>query len=452
MTMFNTGDINMVMTTNKVSEIALFRLSVLGALTSRIDLDRGEVRELILQQSVNHYDIPNSTRIKVSFKTIESWYYRWKKYGVQGLEPKQRLDYGVTRLSSDVQEEILSLKSDHMGRSVNVITNTLAKRGFIGLSRSSVYRFLKSKGLSGRVISDAPTIERRKFEAEHVNDIWYGDVMHGPSILIEGKLKKTYMVSLMDDASRLVVHSFFSFNEQAESIEYALQQALLKRGLPKRLIVDNGPAYISKSLKSICAKLGIHLIYCRPYEPEGKGKLERWHRTVRDQFIKELNMEIILTRYDLNKRLWGWLEEYYHQTPHRGLNGLSPLQRYRQELDLVQGLGALVNDLEKIFFHRVMRTINKDASFSLDGKYYEVPYELAGCKVQIAITPSERVPKLIEDNDGNELGVISEQDPKKNLYRKRQRPIVLTGKKSNKSLVDELVTQRQERLVIKEDE
>ncbi|MFT4568911.1 MAG: transposase InsO family protein, partial [Saprospiraceae bacterium] len=83
--------------------------------------------------------------------------------------------------------------------------------------------------------------------------------------------KKTYMVSLMDDASRLVTHSYFSFNEQAESIEYALQQALLKRGLPKRLIVDNGPAYISKSLKRICAKLGIHLIYCRPYEPEGKA-------------------------------------------------------------------------------------------------------------------------------------------------------------------------------------
>jgi transposase InsO family protein len=151
-----------------------------------------------------------------------------------------------------------------MGRSVNVITNKLIRDGFSELSRSSVYRFLKSKGLSGRVISDAPTIERRKFEAEHVNDIWYGDVMHGPSIKVDGEFKKTYMVSLMDDASRLVTHSYFSFNEQAESIEYALQQALLKRGLPKRLIVDNCPAYISKSLKRICAKLGIHLIYCRP--------------------------------------------------------------------------------------------------------------------------------------------------------------------------------------------
>lgn len=438
----------MVKTNDKISDTALFRLSVLGALTSRIDLDRGEVRELILTQATNHYDIPNSSRSKISSKTIESWYYKWKKYGVRGLEPKQRLDHGVTRLSKEAQEKILALKSDHMGRSVNVITNTLASHGFIGLSRSSVYRYLKSQGLSGRVISDAPTIERRKFEAEHVNDIWYGDVMHGPSIMVDGTARKTYMVSLMDDASRLVPHSYFSFNEQAESIEYALQQALLKRGLPKRLIVDNGPAYISKSLKSICARLGIHLIYCKPYEPQGKGKLERWHRTVREQFIKELNMEVILTRYDLNKRLWAWLEEYYHQTPHRGLNGLSPLQRYRKDLALVQGLGVLVNDLERIFYHRVTRTINKDATFSLDGKLYEVPYELSGRKVQIAITPSERVPKLIEDNDGNELGAISELDLKNNLDRRRQRPAMAQGKQVKQSLVDDLVVQRDKRLVI----
>jgi transposase InsO family protein len=369
---------------------------------------------------------------------------------VQGLEPKQRNDYGVTRLSAEAQDRIIALKSDHMGRSVNVITNKLIRDGFSELSRSSVYRFLKSKGLSGRVISDAPTIERRKFEAEHVNDIWYGDVMHGPSIKVDGEFKKTYMVSLMDDASRLVTHSYFSFNEQAESIEYALQQALLKRGLPKRLIVDNGPAYISKSLKRICAKLGIHLIYCRPYEPEGKGKLERWHRTVRDQFIKELNMDVIVTQYDLNKRLWAWLEEYYHQTPHRGLQGKSPLQRFRDELHLVQGLGAVVNDLERIFYHRVSRRINKDASFSLDGNQYEVPYELAGRKVQIAITPSERIPKLVEDDDGKELGTITILNPHKNLDRKRQRPCAPKIEKTKQSLVDDLVVDRKRRFAMEE--
>jgi putative transposase len=450
--MLNQGEIYMAKIRDQVSDTALFRLSVLGSLTSRIDLDRGEVRELIKTQSENHYDIPNSTRSKISFKTIENWYYQWKKYGVQGLEPKQRNDYGVTRLSTEAQDKIMALKSDHMGRSVNVITNKLIRDGFSELSRSSVYRFLKSKGLSGRVISDAPTIERRKFEAEHVNDIWYGDVMHGPSIKVDGEPKKTYMVSLMDDASRLVTHSYFSFNEQAESIEYALQQALLKRGLPKRLIVDNGPAYISKSLKRICAKLGIHLIYCRPYEPEGKGKLERWHRTVRDQFIKELNMDVIVTQYDLNKRLWAWLEEYYHQTPHRGLQGKSPLQRFRDELHIIQGLGAVVNNLERIFYHRVSRRINKDASFSLDGNQYEVPYELAGRKVQIAITPSERIPKLVEDNDGKELGSIARLNLHKNLDRKRQRPCSPPTKQTKQSLVDDLVADRKRRLTVEEEQ
>jgi putative transposase len=260
------------------------------------------------------------------------------------------------------------------------------------------------------------------------------------------------IVALMDKSTHPPILRPKGRGIKPEEIEYALQQALLKRGLPKRLIVDNGPAYISKSLKRICAKLGIHLIYCRPYEPEGKGKLERWHRTVRDQFIKELNMDVIVTQYDLNKRLWAWLEEYYHQTPHRGLQGKSPLQRFRDELHIIQGLGAVVNNLERIFYHRVSRRINKDASFSLDGNQYEVPYELAGRKVQIAITPSERIPKLVEDNDGKELGSIARLNLHKNLDRKRQRPCSPPTKQTKQSLVDDLVADRKRRLTVEEEQ
>ena len=152
-----------------------------------------------------------------------------------------------------------------MGRSVNTILKMLSNDNAL-VSRSAIYWVLHHEGISGRVISDAPSIERRKFEADYVNDIWYGDVMHGPSITVDNKLCKTYLVSLLDDASRLLTHSQFCLDETAESIEYILLQALLKRGIPKRLILDNGPAYISLSLKAICARLGIHLIYCRPYE------------------------------------------------------------------------------------------------------------------------------------------------------------------------------------------
>jgi len=105
--------------------------------------------------------------------------------------------------------------------------------------------------------------------------------MHGPRVLVHGRSRKTYLVSLLDDASRLIVHSAFCLAETALEIEGVLKQGVLKRGLCDKLIVDNGSAYRSGSLQGICARLSISLIYCRPYAPEGKGKLERWHRTLR---------------------------------------------------------------------------------------------------------------------------------------------------------------------------
>src|SRR3546814_728183 len=118
--------------------------------------------------------------------------------------------------------------------------------------------------------------EKRSFVAEFAGSIWYGDVMHGPAIPVAGRQRKVYLVSLMDDASRLITHSAFCLGETALDIEGVLKQALLKRGVCRKLVVDNGAAYRAQTLQGICVRLGVQLIYCRPYAPEGKGKLERW--------------------------------------------------------------------------------------------------------------------------------------------------------------------------------
>ena len=107
--------------------------------------------------------------------------------------------------------------------------------------------------------------------AARAGDIWYGDVMHGPKVAVKGRMQKVYLASLMDDASRLIAHSAFCPGETALDIEGVLKQAVLKRGLPKKLVIDNGAAYRAASLQGICARLEIRLIYCRPYAPQGKG-------------------------------------------------------------------------------------------------------------------------------------------------------------------------------------
>ncbi len=190
-----------------------------------------------------------------------------------------------------VQDAILTFKKENLNRSLNTIKHLLEVQGIAAsneVSRASLHRFLQKHQLSRRSTSNANTIERRSFEAKHAGDIWHGDVMHGPVISTPNGKRKVYLVSLIDDASRLITHSAFCFGETALDIEGVLKQALLKRGIPNRLIIDNGPAYRAKTLKMICAQLEIQLIYCPPYEPQGKGKLERWHKTFREQFLSEL--------------------------------------------------------------------------------------------------------------------------------------------------------------------
>ncbi|WP_232487643.1 DDE-type integrase/transposase/recombinase [Burkholderia ubonensis] len=138
------------------------------------------------------------------------------------------------------------------------------------LSRCAVHRLLKAHGLSHIAGPAVVREEKRSFVAEYVRSIWYGDVMHGPTFSFGGARRKTYLVSLMDDASRLVAHSAFCLSETALEIEAVLKQALLRRGIPRMLVVDNGAAYRAATLQTICADLGIRLVHCQPYQPTSK--------------------------------------------------------------------------------------------------------------------------------------------------------------------------------------
>ena len=405
--------------------MALFRLSVLGPLVSRTHLERGDLKQLIREIANREHDIPGASRQHIAEKTIEAWYYTYCREGVDGLVPKTRSDQGKSKLSQAIQEAILDAKRENPRRSLDqlvllVETTGLAAKGTV--PRSSVHRLLQSHGISRPTGAASLPEEHRSYEALYAGDIWYGDVMHGPRVLVKGRLRKVYLVSLMDDASRLLAHSAFCTGEKALDIEGVLKQAVLKRGLPKKLVVDNGSAYRSKSLQGICARLGIHLIYCRPYAPEGKAKLERWHRTFRQQFLTELDLTRIHDLSDLNARLWAWIDEIYHKRSHRGLQGITPLARYQQDLPRIRQLGQRAGVLDALFYHRISRKVRKDGSVSYDGQCFEVPYELSGRKLWLVVDPHTREAIAVEDDDSKPLGEVTPQDLIANNHRRRRKP------------------------------
>lgn len=409
----------------ELDPVALFRLSVLGPLVARSRLSRGELKEMIRELAAKDYEIPGSRRRSLAEKTIHQWYLQYKRSGLEGLAPKRRFDAGSTKLSAEVQERLLSAKRDNPRRSIRMLRWMLEQEGLVAqgaLSRSAIHRFLQLQGLSRPPGAATEAHERRTFVTEHAGDIWYGDVMHGPRVMVEGRKRKSYLVSLMDDASRMIVHSAFCLAETALEVEGVLKQAVLKRGRSRRLIVDNGAAYRAASLQGICARLETQLVYCKPYAPQSKGKLERYHRTLRAQFLSEIALSTPLALEDLNARLWAYVEGIYHVTPHEGLFGQTPLDRYQQDLKHVRPLGALAVQLDEIFYHRIERLVRKDGTVSYEGNLFEVPYELVGRMVRLVVDPHRQIAVAVEDKEGKHLGAVTALDAIANRHRRRNTP------------------------------
>ncbi len=422
----------------ELHSLALFRYSVLGPLISRGRLQRGELKRLIRELAAREYDIPGSSNSRISEKTIEAWFYAWRRGNIEALAPRPRADRGQSKLDPEIQAAIVAAKRENPRRSINQLRSLLEQRGTVArgvLSRSSIHRLLKSHDLSRGGSTSEPQ-ERQAYEAEYAGDIWYGDVMHGPRIPMGGTMRKAYLVSLMDDASRLITHTAFCPGETALDIEGVLKQAMLKRGRPIKLVIDNGSAYRAKTLQGICARLGVHLVYCRPYDPQGKGKLERWHRTFRNQFLSELDLSRIQDLSDLNARLWAWVETVYHRTAHAGLHERTPLARYQQDLPRIRILGQLAARLDELFYHRVQRAVRKDSTLSYQGKRFEVPYELAGRKVVLAVDPHTGQVHGVEDADGQSLGMATPLDLVANVNRARRKP--QSVRSTPRTKVDEL--------------
>ena len=174
----------------EIHPLALFRLSVLGPLVSRERLSRGELQQIIRELAGREYAIPGSRRRLIGEKTIEAWYYAWRQHGIDGLAPKPRADRGVSKISANVQEAIIAAKRDNPRRSLRQLRQLLESSGQVArgtLSRSAIHRLLQQHGLSRITGSSSLPEERRSFVAESAGSIWYGDVMHGPKVVVRGQ-------------------------------------------------------------------------------------------------------------------------------------------------------------------------------------------------------------------------------------------------------------------------
>ncbi len=363
----------------KKREVATFRFGVISDLVVSHGLERGERERLLREKAGRQWGIPYSRRTRISASTLALWVRRYERGGrkLESLYPQGRADIGRSRaLDEEVAQLLINLKKECPKATISGLIRELRERKLIEpwakICPTTVYRFLKGQGLLEPV--PQALVDRRRFEAEFPNDLWQSDMMYGPTVRVEGRQRKTFLFAFLDDMSRLIPHAQFYLNEGLESYLDCLRQALLRRGLPRRLYVDNGPAFRSQHLAQITASLGVALIHSTPYQPEGRGKVERWFRTVREDFLSRWGGEEV---GDLNRSLRRWLEETYHQRVH-SVTAQKPLERFSSHLECVRPVPP---NLEDFFRKRALRNVAKDRCVALNSRLYEAPLCLLGKRV-----------------------------------------------------------------------
>jgi transposase InsO family protein len=413
---------------------ALFRYGLIADLIHLPPGSRGLYARLREKAAADH-SIPGSRRIRVAPETLRHWLKAWRRGGFDALLPKGRTDQGRSRaLPQAVADALLSLKEEQPQLSIPQLIAAVAGSvpDAVSPAPSTVHRLLKRAGLMDKAGDAANAAEsgqdRRRFAFAHPGQLWMSDVMHGPSVLLPDSRirRKTYLIAFLDDATRVVPYCAFAMSENTQAFLPVFKQALLRRGIPQRLYVDNGANYRSRQLALVCARLGVALIHARPHQPQGKGKQERFFRTVRSQLLATLSAADTDSLDALNRRLWAWVEAEYHHHPHRGLDGQTPLDRWAASSTTGAQPPRLLDprlDLDALFLFETRRRVQRDRTVSLNGTLFEVDAALVGQTVTLRHDPSLPASRGIEVwHEGRFVERARTLDAYANCFVRRNRP------------------------------
>ena len=356
-------------------EEALWRYSLIReAADARLSCgERGALVRLLAARLHAH---PSGELRSVGRSTLDDWIRAYRAGGFAALAPRQRAS--VPRTARALLEQAETLRRENPARTCAQIQRIItAANGGSGPSQSTIERHLRRVGLTRAGVRG----ERQafgRFEASVPNERWIADCLHGP--MVEGR--RAILFTVLDDHSRLVVGAQFAHAESTVRLEGVLRCAFQARGLCQRLYVDNGAPYASRQLARVCAALGIRLTHSTPGRPQGRGKIERFFRTLRQEVLVELDAHQQPGLTELERILQAWIEQVYHRrvhsetkmTPHARFAGFTP--RY-----------PTAAELREAFLWAETRLVTKTATVSLLGNRYEVDAALCGRRVELRFDP-----------------------------------------------------------------
>ncbi len=361
-------------------DVALFRYALIRE-AADASLSNSARGQLVRALAAMEHTGPAGEKVRVSRVSLDRWVRAWRTGGFDALVPSAR--HAQPRTPATVLELAAGLKREVPGRTAAQVAAILAEHGATGVpSPRTLQRHFARLELNTRPDAQAPKSFGR-FEAEAPNQRWTGDALHGP--VIAGA--KTYLMAFIDDHSRALVGYRWGHAEDMLALAGALRAGLMTRGIPQVVYLDNGAAMVSKQLLRALAVLGIRLTHSRPGQPAGRGKIERFFRTVREQFLLELTVPGAIERVtglaELNELFTAWVETVYHARLHTE-TGQAPIERF-----LTGGPPPVPTPgrLREAFLWSEHRAVTKTATVSLHGNTYEVDAALVGRRVELVFDP-----------------------------------------------------------------
>ena len=375
----------------KAETIAEQRMQLLSPLLAE-GLDPAKARQIRLR-------ICEQTGL--SERTLRRYLSQYKTDGFGGLKPKSKGERrNEDAIPPNILEQAILLRREIPNRSVAQIIQILEWEGRVQpgqIKRSTLQEKLAERGYSTRHMRMYAQngVAARRFQQKHRNRLWHSDIKYGLYLPIgkdEAK-KQVYLVTFIDDATRFVLHGEFYPTFDQVIVEDCFRKAILKYGIPEAVYFDNGSQYRTKWMNRACAKMGIRLLFAKPYSPEATGKVERFNRVV-DAFLSEAALEKPKSLEKLNELFWVWLEECYQNKPHSGLDGKSPETVYRSDKKPLKFIDPDI--VANAFLHSEERKVDKAGCISFEGKKYEVGLSFIGCTVDVVYDPADITELTIE--------------------------------------------------------
>ena len=388
-------------------DIAIWRFGIISPLLHR-DPEGFPLYMELEKLAGRDFTAPGGRLLNFSADTLRHWLYLFRKRGLTGLYIKVRKDKGTTSLSPELQQAIKEERIKYPAWTIKRIMLSLEKKKVWNSKKpslTSIYRFSKNHKLNRNPVK--PVEESRSFEYANFGELWVADFLHGPKVKVGRTEKKCYLHAIIDDATRYIVQAEFHLAEDTRATLSDLMQAVRRFGVPKRFYTDNGSAFRSKHLAHVEARLSITLHNTTAGRPNGRGKIERVFRTMRDGFITGRGRTSLKKiNEDLNK----WISEY-HARVHSALN-MSPLNKKIHATSNTRELAAVEN-IDALFRMETMKNIYSNGCIRLSGYLYDVPQALPGTKIKVSYLPWDLSVVYV----GDEMEPVRFLDKNKNAHR-----------------------------------